>query len=81
MSGWAQLTPKQQAAAKVAARVIEDEGLQYLILLFGADKRGAIIGNIEPSQAVSLIEAAHAAAKAMVAAGTEGEEIDKGTLQ
>ena len=55
---WSQLTLKQQAAAKAAARVIEDEDLQFLILLFGDDKRGAIVGNIEPKDAVRLIEAA-----------------------
>ena len=76
-SAWSQLTREQQAAARAAARVIEDEGLQFLLLLFGDDQRGAIIGNIEPSEAVRLIEAAHAAAKAIV----EVEEIDKGTLQ
>ena len=79
-SGWSQLTDQQQAAAKAAARVIEDEGLQFLLLLFGEDKRGAIIGNIEPADAVRLIEAAHAAAKAMVAASAEVEEIDQGRL-
>jgi hypothetical protein len=81
MSGWSQLTPEQQAAAKAAARAIEDEGLQFLLLLFGEDKRGAIIGNIEPREAVRLIEAAHAAAKAMIAGVDVVEEIDKGTLQ
>jgi hypothetical protein len=80
-SGWTQLTETQQAAAKAAARVIEDEGLQFLLLLFGDDKRGAIIGNIEPSEAVRLIEALRAAAKAMVAGAVEVEEIDTGTLQ
>ena len=81
-SGWLQLTDKQQEAAKAAARLIEDEGLQFLLLLFGDDsKRGAIIGNIEPADAVRLIEAAYAAAKAMVAGEGMVEEIDKGRLQ
>jgi hypothetical protein len=80
-SAWTRLTDEQQAAAKHAARVIEAEGLQFLLLLFGDDKRGAIIGNIEPAEAVRLIEAAHAAAKAMIAASGVVEEIDKGTLQ
>jgi hypothetical protein len=73
MSGWTQLTPEQQAAAKAAARLIEEEGLQFLMLLFGDDKRGAILGNIEPGDAVRLIDATHAAAKAMAAAGEEAE--------
>jgi hypothetical protein len=80
-SAWTRLTDEQQAAAKAAARVIEAEGLQFLLLLFGDDKRGAIIGNIEPAEAVRLIEAAHALAKAMIAASGVVEEIDKGTLQ
>lgn len=80
-SAWTRLTDEQQAAAKAAARVIEAEGLQFLLLLFGDDKGGAIIGNIEPAEAVRLIEAAHAVAKAMIAGSGMVEEIDKGTLQ
>lgn len=78
---WKQLTDKQQEAAKAAARVIEEEGLRFLLLLFGDGKRGAIIGNIEPINSVSLIEDALAAARTMVLADIEPIEIDKGTLQ
>jgi len=80
-SGWTQLTAQQQEAAKAAARVIEDQGMQFLLLLFGEDKRGAIIGNIEPAQAVKLIEGAHAAALAMIEAQIELEDIERGPLQ
>ena len=81
MSAWTQLTDEQQTAAKHAARLFEAEGLLFLLLLFGDDKRGAIIGNIEPAEAVRLIEEAHALAKAMIAGAGVVEEIDKGTLQ
>ena len=64
--GWDLLTPHQQDAAKAAARLIEDQGMNFMMLLFGENKQGAIIANIEPGDAVRLIEIALKAAKAIV---------------
>ena len=65
-AGWDHLSPHQQDAAKAAARLIEDQGMTYLMLLFGEDKQGAIIANIEPPDAVRLIEHALIAARNIV---------------
>ena len=67
--GWDILTSQQRDAAKAAARLIEDQGMTYLMLLFGGErddtaKQGAIVANIEPTDAVRLIEMALTAAKA-----------------
>jgi hypothetical protein len=64
--GWDMLSEQQQEAAKAAARLIEDQGMTFMMLLFGRDKQGAIIANIEPDDAVRLIEMALAAAKSVV---------------
>jgi len=64
--GWDLLTPHQQDAAKAAARLIEAQDMTFMMLLFGHDKQGAIIANIEPTDAVRLIEAALTAAKRIV---------------
>jgi hypothetical protein len=65
-AGWDLLTPHQQDAARAAARLIEDQGMTFTMLLFGQDKQGAIIANIEPHDAVRLIEIALKAAKSIV---------------
>ena len=61
---WSQLTDRQQRAAKAAANLLEDADMRFVMMLFGADKAGAILANIEPADGVKLIEGALAAAKA-----------------
>ena len=63
MSAWAMLSPHQQEAAKAAARLIEEAELQFMMMLFSAGGVGAVLGNIEPVDAVRLIEGALIAAK------------------
>lgn len=60
---WDPLTPQQLASAKAAARLIEQENMGFMMLLFSREKTGAIIANIEPADAVKLIENALIAAK------------------
>lgn len=60
---WDMLSPHQQEAAKAAARLIEEAELQFMMMLFSAGGVGAVIGNIEPCDAVRLIEGALIAAK------------------
>lgn len=72
--GWDLLTPHQQDAAKAAARLIEDQGMNFMMLLFGENKQGAIIANIEPADAVRLIEVALTAAKRIVEVTEIGTE-------
>jgi dihydroxyacetone kinase DhaKLM complex PTS-EIIA-like component DhaM len=60
---WDMLAPHQQEAAKAAARLIEQAELQFMMMLFSAGGVGAVIGNIEPVDAVRLIEGALMAAK------------------
>jgi hypothetical protein len=61
---WDMLAPHQQEAAKAAARLIEEAELQFMMMLFSHGGGGAVIGNIEPVDAVRLIEGALTAAKA-----------------
>jgi hypothetical protein len=63
MTAWAMLSPHQQEAAKAAARLIEEAELQFMMMLFSPTGVGAVIGNIEPVDAVRLIEGALTAAK------------------
>jgi hypothetical protein len=60
---WDRLSPHQQEAAKAAARLIEEAELQFMMMLFSTTGVGAVIGNIEPTDAVRLIEGALMAAK------------------
>jgi hypothetical protein len=60
---WDMLSPHQQEAAKAAARLIEEAELQFMMMLFSTTGVGAVIGNIEPTDAVRLIEGALMAAK------------------
>jgi hypothetical protein len=60
---WDMLSPHQQEAAKAAARLIEEAELQFMMMLFSAGGVGAVLGNIEPVDAVRLIEGALIAAK------------------
>jgi hypothetical protein len=60
---WDMLSPHQQEAAKAAARLIEEAELQFMMMLFSAGGVRAVIGNIEPVDAVRLIEGALIAAK------------------
>jgi hypothetical protein len=60
---WDMLAPHQQEAAKAAARLIEEAELQFMMMLFSHGGVGAVIGNIEPTDAVRLIEGALIAAK------------------
>jgi hypothetical protein len=60
---WDMLSPHQQEAAKAAARLIEEAELQFMMMLFSAGGVGAVLGNIEPIDAVRLIEGALMAAK------------------
>ena len=62
-SGWVLLTEEQQAAARAAANLITDVELQFVMMLFGEGKQGAVISNIHPNNAIELIEAALKAAK------------------
>ena len=62
--GWKLLGAEQQMAARVAASLIEDADMRFVMMLFGDDKQGAVVSNIEPADAVKLIEAALMAAKA-----------------
>ena len=64
MNAWEDLTPQQLASAKAAARLIEAENMTFMMLLFGRERTGAILANIEPADAVKLIENALIAAKA-----------------
>ena len=64
--GWDMLSSQQQDAVRAAARLIEDQGMSYVMLLFSGDKQGAIISNTEPADAVRLIESALIAAKRIV---------------
>jgi hypothetical protein len=65
-SMWAYLSQQEQDAAAAAARVIEDAGLRFVLLLFTEDNVGAVISNIEPRDAAPRIEQALAAARASV---------------
>lgn len=64
--GWDLLSPHQQDAARAAARLIEDQDMTFLMLLHGKDAKGAILANIEPAEAVRMIEFALKAAKSIV---------------
>jgi hypothetical protein len=74
MTAWAMLSPHQQEAAKAAARLIEEANLQFMMMLFSTTGVSAVIGNIEPVDAVRLIEGALMAAKNT----TSYAEIDMG---
>ena len=71
-TGWDLLTEQQHEAVRAAARVIGGADMTFLMLLFGPAKQGAILSNVEPDNAVRLIEQALAAAKATL----EVTEID-----
>lgn len=64
--GWDLLTAHQQEAARAAARLIEDQGMTFMMILFGQDKQGALVANIEPADAIRLIEIALVAARNIV---------------
>jgi hypothetical protein len=63
MTAWDHLSPHQQEAAKAAARLIEEAELQFMMMLFSQGGVGAVIGNIEPTDAIRLIEGALLAAR------------------
>jgi hypothetical protein len=63
MTAWSQLSPHQQEAAKAAARLVEDAELAFVTMLFSSQGGGAVMSNIEPGDAVRLIEGALMAAK------------------
>jgi hypothetical protein len=63
-TGWMALDEAQQEAGKAAARLVEEAELSFVMLLFADDRVGAVISNIEPANAVKLIEQALKAAKA-----------------
>ena len=71
MTGWDLMDADQQAASKAAARLIEDAKLRFVLMLFRDDNFGAVISNIDPPNAVGLIEQALRAARNQV----EVEEI------
>lgn len=62
-AAWAQLSPHQQEAAQAAARLIQEAELTFVMMLFSANGVGAVLGNMEPGDAVRLIEGALIAAK------------------
>jgi len=68
---WRQLSAEQQKAAIEAARLIQAADMQFMMLLFGEGKTGAIVANIEPPNAINLIEEALMAAKATAGNVTE----------
>jgi hypothetical protein len=69
MSGWVHLTKQQQDAVNAAARIVEDAGMRFVFLLFGDDGQvGALISNIEPADAVPMIDQALKAARADIGA-------------
>ena len=72
MTGWDLMDAGQQAASKAAARLIEDAKLRFVMMLFRDDRVGAVISNIDPAQAVGLIEQALTAARSQCGI----EEID-----
>lgn len=71
-TGWDHLNDQQHEAARAAARVIGEADMTFLMLLFGPDMQGAILSNVEPDNAVRLIEQALTAAKSVL----EVTEID-----
>lgn len=62
------LNDEQQAAIRQASAILREADLIFIMMLFGEDKRGAIAANIEPANAVRLIETALMAAMATVEA-------------
>ena len=67
-NGWTRLTKEQQDACSAAARVVEDANMRFVFMLFSREGVGAVISNIEPGDAVPMIDAALEAAKSGVAA-------------
>ena len=65
-TGWDLLNEQQHEAARAAARVIGEADMTFLMLLFGPDQQGAILSNVEPGDAVRLIEQALLAAKSIL---------------
>ena len=55
---WSYLSDEQHAAAKAAVRLLEDADMRFMMLLFGSNKAGAILANIEPADGVTLVEGA-----------------------
>lgn len=68
---WMQLTAEQRQAAELAARIIQAADMQFMMMLFGEGKTGAIVANVDPGAAINLIEAALMAAKATAGNVTE----------
>jgi len=68
MSGWTRLTKEQQDACSAAARIVEAADMRFVFLLFGRDGIGAVISNVEPGDAVPMIDAALKAAQSGIGA-------------
>jgi hypothetical protein len=71
------LPAPQKQAASVAADLVADAEMRFVMMLFCHDGVGAVISNLEPAQSVGMIEQALKAAKASV----EMVEIGRERLQ
>ena len=69
------LNDEQQAAIRQAASILREADLIFIMMLFGEDKQGAVAANIEPANAVKLIETALMAAMATVEAEEREERL------
>jgi len=67
MSGWTRLTKEQQDACSAAARIVDAADMRFVFLLFGRDGI-AVISNVEPGDAVPMIDAALKAAQSGIGA-------------
>jgi hypothetical protein len=68
MRSWKEtLSDEQRAATAAAARLIEDAGMQFVIIAFAESGLGAIVSSLLPPQSAAMIEKALAAAQGAVA--------------
>jgi hypothetical protein len=62
------LSEEQQEAIRQAGRILAVAELGFVMMLFGDGKQGAVAANIDPANAVRLIETALEAARTTVEA-------------
>lgn len=66
------LTDEQQAAIHEVSSILRKAELGFVMLLFGEGRQGAVAANIDPANAVWLIENALSAARAVAEAEDRG---------